>query len=156
MLLSAAFRGASRASSRFSRRLASPSVSSRSIVTMRFTKDHELLKFDDETRVGTISVTDYAQRSLGDVVFVELPAKGTIVKQGDQIGAVESVKAASDIYSPVSGSVVEVNQALNDQPGLINKSPEEKAWLCKIELSDASEVEKLMDAQEYQAHCEEH
>ncbi|KLO20206.1 hypothetical protein SCHPADRAFT_992297 [Schizopora paradoxa] len=156
MLLSAAFRGASRASSRFSPRLATSSLPSRSIVTLRFTKDHELLKYDDETKIGTISVTDYAQKSLGDVVFVELPAKGTSVAQGDQIGAVESVKAASDIYSPVSGDVVEVNETLNDQPGLINKSPEDKAWLCKIAITKPNEVDELMNAEQYKAHCEEH
>jgi len=153
MMLAAAFRCASRAPYRIPQRLA---TSSRCIFTLRYTKDHELLKFDDESKIGTISVTDYAQKSLGDVVFVELPAKGTAVKQGDQIGAVESVKAASDIYSPVSGGVVEVNEALNDQPGLINKSPEHEAWLCKIELTDPSEVEKLMDSEQYKAHCEEH
>jgi len=110
--------------------------------------------FDDSTMKGTVHLTNYAQSSLGDVVFVELPTEGTEVVQGDQIGAVESVKAASDIYAPVSGVVEEVNSKLADQPGLLNKSPEDQGWLCRIKVKDAAEVEKLMDEEAYKAHCE--
>ncbi|OCB85672.1 hypothetical protein A7U60_g7323 [Sanghuangporus baumii] len=132
----------------------------RTLITKRYTSDHEAIIFDDSTNIGTVSITNYAQESLGDVVFVELPSVGTTVATGDQIGAVESVKAASDIvecpqcYSPVSGTIEEINQGLADQPGLINKSAEDKAWLCKIKLSNPSEVEGLMDAETYKTHCE--
>ncbi|KAL0580380.1 glycine cleavage system H-protein subunit [Marasmius crinis-equi] len=124
-------------------------ILSRTLVTKKYTPEHEWVSFDDSTGVGTISITDHAQSSLGDVVFVELPTLGTKVAQGDQIGAVESVKAASDIYAPVSGTIEEINEALSSQPGLLNKSPEDKGWLCKIKLSDPSEVEKLMSKEEY-------
>lgn len=110
--------------------------------------------FDDATNIGIVTLTDHAQEALGDVVFVELPSVGTKVTQGEQIGAVESVKAASDIYSPVTGVIEEVNKTLDDQPGLINKSPEDEAWLCKVKLSDPSEMDKLMDAEAYKKHCE--
>jgi len=121
----------------------------RTLITKRFTTDHETVSYDDKTGLGTITITEYAQSSLGDVVFVELPVLETKVEQGDQIGAVESVKAASDIYAPVSGIVKEVNEKLNDQPGLLNKSPEEDGWLCKIQLSNPAEVEDLMTAEAY-------
>jgi glycine cleavage system H protein len=127
----------------------------RTIVTKKYTAEHECVAFDDSNGIGVISITDHAQSSLGDVVFVELPQAGTEVKQHDQIGAVESVKAASDIYAPVSGTVEEINETLADQPGLLNKSPEEKGWLCKIKLSDPSELEKLMDEKEYKASYEQ-
>jgi len=96
-----------------------------------------------------VRITDHAQSSLGDVVFVELPAIGSKVKQGDQIGAVESVKAASDIYAPVSGTIEEVNEALSSEPGLLNKSTEDKGWLCKIKLSAQDEMEKLLSEKAY-------
>ncbi|KAJ4489327.1 glycine cleavage H-protein-domain-containing protein [Lentinula edodes] len=126
----------------------------RTIVTKKYTVEHECVSFDDSTGLGVISITDHAQSSLGDVVFVELPQVGTVVAQHDQIGAVESVKAASDIYAPVSGEIEEINETLADQPGLLNKSPEEKGWLCKIKLSDPSELEKLMNEEEYEASYE--
>jgi len=129
-------------------------LSARTLVTKRYTQDHEVVEFDDSTMIGTVYITDYAQSSLGDVVFVELPTAGSEVVQGDQIGAVESVKAASDIYAPISGLVDEINEGLADQPGLLNKSPEDKGWLCKIKVKDASEVESLMTADAYKAHCE--
>jgi len=122
----------------------------RTLITKRYTIEHETVSYDDTTGLGTITITEHAQSSLGDVVFVELPALGTKVAQGDQIGAVESVKAASDIYAPVSGVVKEVNEKLNDQPGLLNKSPEEDGWLCKIQLSNPEEVDALMTVEEYQ------
>ncbi|KAJ3849830.1 single hybrid motif-containing protein [Lentinula lateritia] len=119
----------------------------RTIVTKKYTVEHECVAFDDSTGLGVISITDHAQSSLGDVVFVELPQVGTVVAQHDQIGAVES-------YAPVSGEVEEINETLADQPGLLNKSPEEKGWLCKIKLSDPSELEKLMNKEEYEASYE--
>ncbi|GBE77894.1 glycine cleavage H-protein-domain-containing protein [Sparassis latifolia] len=131
---------------------ASPFV--RTLVTKRYTQDHEAVAFDDATMTGTVYITDYAQSSLGDVVFVELPTEGTEVTQGDQIGAVESVKAASDIYAPISGTVEAVNTGLADKPGLLNQSPEDKGWLCKIKVKDAAEIDSLMEEAAYKAHCE--
>jgi len=126
----------------------------RTIVTVKYTEDHEAVRFDDSTMTGTVYITNYAQSSLGDVVFVELPTEGTEVSKGDQIGAVESVKAASDIYAPISGTVEEVNTGLADQPGLLNKSPEDKGWLCKIKVIDSSEMDALLTEQQYKEHCE--
>jgi len=116
----------------------------------RYTVEHETVSYDDETGLGTITITEHAQATLGDVVFVELPALETEVAQGDQIGAVESVKAASDIYAPVSGVIKEVNEQLNNQPGLLNKSPESDGWLCKIQLSDPAEMEGLLTVEAYE------
>ncbi|KAG8872199.1 hypothetical protein FRB97_007892 [Tulasnella sp. 331] len=92
--------------------------------------------------------------SLGDVVFVELPDVKTKIEQGDQLGAVESVKAASDIYAPVSGTIVAVNEKLGEKPGLLNKSPEKDGWLCKIELSNPAEMDALLTPEAYKTHCE--
>jgi len=144
----------SRPSLLLARRLAVPSLPRRTIVTKRYTAEHESVAFDDATGVGTVSITDHAQSSLGDVVFVELPAVGTVVSQGEQIGAVESVKAASDIYAPVSGTVEAVNEVLGSEPGLLNRSPEDKGWLCKIRLSDPAEVETLLTHEKYVASYE--
>ncbi|KAJ7038122.1 glycine cleavage H-protein-domain-containing protein [Mycena alexandri] len=124
---------------------------SRTLITKRYTVEHEAVEYDDTTGLGVVCITDHAQSSLGDVVFVELPTIGKEVSKGDQIGAVESVKAASDIYAPVSGTVEEVNEALASQPGLLNKSPEEKGWLCKIKLSKPDEMEGLMSEEAYKA-----
>ncbi|KAI0673499.1 glycine cleavage H-protein-domain-containing protein [Trametes maxima] len=137
-----------------SARVFRPTPFVRTLITKKYTEDHEAVVFDDQTQIGTVSITDYAQSSLGDVVYVELPATGSEIAQGDQIGAVESVKAASDIFAPISGTVEEINEKLNDQPGLLNKSPEEKGWLCKIKVSDPSELDKLMTEEEYKKHCE--
>ncbi|KAF5377498.1 hypothetical protein D9615_005341 [Tricholomella constricta] len=126
----------------------------RTLVTKRYTSDHEAVVFDDSTGIGTISITDHAQSVLGDVVFVELTTPGTEVSQGDSIGAVESVKAASDIYAPVSGTIEEINEVLASQPGLLNKSAEDKGWLCKIKLSDPSQMDSLLTAEAYKASCE--
>lgn len=126
----------------------------RTLVTTRYTQEHEAVAFDDATGVGTVSITDHAQESLGDVVFVELPAIGSRVGKGDQIGAVESVKAASDIYAPVSGEVLEVNERLNDEPGLLNRSPQNDGWLCKIKLANPSEMEALLTAEGYKEVCD--
>ncbi|WVN90815.1 glycine cleavage system H protein [Cryptococcus depauperatus CBS 7841] len=122
--------------------------------TTKFTTDHEWVTLDSETNTGTIGITEYAQKALGDVVFVELPSEGSQVTQGDSVGAVESVKAASDIYAPVSGVVEAINESLADQPGLLNKSPEKDGWLCKIKLSSPAEFDVLLDGSAYKAHCE--
>jgi len=126
----------------------------RTIVTKRYTRDHELVLYDDATGLGTISITNHAQSSLGDVVFVELPQIGAQVVQGDQIGAVESVKAASDIYAPVSGIVEEINETLSSEPGLLNKSAEDKGWLCKIKISNPPELEALLTEESYKEEFE--
>ncbi|WVQ65383.1 glycine cleavage system H protein [Kwoniella botswanensis] len=123
-------------------------------ISTRYTTDHEWVSFDSNSNIGTVGITDYAQKALGDVVFVELPGQGAEVAQGDSIGAVESVKAASDIYAPVSGVIEEINETLADQPGLLNKAPEGNGWLAKIKLSDPSEFEALLNAEAYKAHCE--
>ncbi|KAF8807469.1 hypothetical protein BYT27DRAFT_7189537 [Phlegmacium glaucopus] len=122
----------------------------RTLHIKKYTQEHELVNFDDSTGVGIVSITDHAQSVLGDVVFVELPKVGTQVAQGEQIGAVESVKAASDIYAPISGTIEAINERLSDQPGLLNKSAEDEGWLCKIKISDPSEMDKLMDLEQYQ------
>ncbi|KAI9302461.1 glycine cleavage system H protein [Cunninghamella echinulata] len=124
----------------------------RGYATKKYTKDHEWVSIDNG--VGTIGITDFAQKALGDVVFIESPTVGDQVSQDDQIGAVESVKAASDIISPVSGEVVDVNGALEGEPTLINSSPEEDGWLAKIKLSNVEELDNLMDEAAYQTHCE--
>jgi glycine cleavage system H protein len=119
----------------------------------RYTKDHEWIKVDGP--VGTIGITDYAQAELGDVVFVELPKAGTQVKAGLSFGTVESVKAVSEIFSPVSGEVVETNAALADSPEKINRDPHGAAWLVKVRLADPKEISGLMDAAAYQAYIAE-
>ncbi|KAI0067726.1 hypothetical protein BV25DRAFT_1876394 [Artomyces pyxidatus] len=127
---------------------------SRTLVTKKYTADHESISFDDEAGLGVVTITEYAQKSLGDVVFVELPEVGSTVASGDAVGAVESVKAASDIYSPVSGEVIAINEELGGQPSLLNKSPEEKGWLFKVKLSDPAEMDALLTAEAYKEHCE--
>ena len=114
-----------------------------------FTSEHEWIKVDGD--IGTIGVTDHAQSALGDVVFVELPAVGKAVSKGGEAAVVESVKAASDVYSPVSGSVTEANQAIVDQPALVNESPEDGAWFFKVKLSNTAELDGLMDRAAYDA-----
>jgi len=105
--------------------------------------------------VGTIGITNFAQDQLGDVVFVDLPELGSTVEKDDTMGAVESVKAASDIYSPVSGEVVAVNEALVDEPALVNTSAEADGWMAKVKLSDESELDGLMDEAGYKEFCAE-
>ena len=119
----------------------------------RYTKEHEWIKVSGET--GTIGITDYAQHELGDVVFAELPAAGTKITTGKVFGTIESVKAVSEIYAPVSGEVTEANAALSSAPELINTDPHGAAWLIKIKLSSAGEVSGLMDAAAYQAFISE-
>ncbi|KAJ2962987.1 hypothetical protein NQZ79_g1992 [Umbelopsis isabellina] len=124
----------------------------RAIATKRYTKEHEWISVEDN--VGTIGITDYAQKSLGDVVFVEIPSPGQAIQKGEQLGAVESVKAASDIFSPVSGDIIEANEALDSEPGLINSSPEENGWLAKVQMNESSELEGLLNEEQYKTHCE--
>jgi len=119
----------------------------------RYTKDHEWIKLDGT--VGTIGITEYAQAELGDVVFVELPKAGTQVKSGQSFGTVESVKAVSELFSPVSGEVTETNAALADSPEKINQDPHGAAWLVKVRLADPKEISGLMDAAAYQAYIAE-
>jgi glycine cleavage system H protein len=115
----------------------------------RYTKDHEYVYVDGD--IGTVGISDHAQAQLGDVVFVELPLVGAKVGKGDAIAVVESVKAASDVFTPVSGEVVEVNSAVEAQPGLINEDSIGKGWLMKIRLASVGEVAALMDEAAYQA-----
>jgi len=114
---------------------------------LKYSEEHEWLLVEGD--VATIGITDFAQDSMGDVVFVELPEVGTSVDAGQACGVVESVKAVSDIFSPVSGEVVEVNEVLPDTPEEVNSSPYEQGWIARIKLSDAGEVDKLMDADAY-------
>ena len=114
-----------------------------------FTEDHEWIDVDGDT--GTVGISDYAQGQLGDIVFVEVPDAGRSLSKGDEAAVVESVKAASDVYSPVSGAVLEGNPALTDEPALVNSDPEGEGWFFKITLSDASELDALMDETAYAA-----
>ena len=116
-----------------------------------YSESHEYVKV--EGNVGYIGITDYAQHALGNVVYVDLPDVDDEVTAGEEFGAVESVKAASDIISPVSGTIIEVNEALDDEPELLNKDAFGN-WIIKVELSDKSELDSLMDAKAYEAFCE--
>jgi glycine cleavage system H protein len=116
---------------------------------MRFTKDHEWVSLDGDT--ATIGITAYAAEQLGDVVFVEVPAVGKALKKGDGLAVVESVKAASDVYAPVAGTVTEANAALSDTPEMVNQDPEARAWFAKLKVADTAEVEALMDRAAYEA-----
>jgi len=119
----------------------------------KYTEEHEWVLVEDE--VVTIGITDFAQDALGDVVFVELPEVGTLIEAGKPFGVVESVKAVSDVYAPVSGEVIEVNEELPDAPETLNTSPYEDGWMIKVKPSDASELDDLMDADAYQEFIEE-
>jgi glycine cleavage system H protein len=114
---------------------------------LKYTKEHEWVRLDGD--VGTVGITDYAQDQLGDIVFVELPAEGKAVKQMEKFGEIESVKAVSELYSPVTGEVVEANTALAGSPQLVNDDPYGDGWMLSIRLSDPGEVDKLLSAQEY-------
>jgi glycine cleavage system H protein len=117
---------------------------------LRYSKEHEWVRVEGDT--GTIGITDYAQQELGDIVYVDLPKVGTRLEQGKTAGSVESVKAVSDIYAPVSGEVTEINPALAEAPEKLNADPHGEAWLIKIKLSAPGELEKLMSAAEYQTY----
>lgn len=120
---------------------------------LRYSKEHEWIKVEGNR--GKVGITDYAQSSLGDIVFVELPQEGDELKKDDSLGVVESVKSASDVYCPVSGRVVAINEELLDSPQLINQDPYGRGWMIEIELSDPSELDDLMGAGEYKAMVEE-
>ena len=121
-------------------------------MSVYYTKDHEWVSVDGD--VATVGITDFAQGQLGDVVFVEVPEAGRQVAKGGEAAVVESVKAASDVYAPVSGEVTEGNQALVDQPDLVNTDPEASGWFFRLRLSDPGELEGLMDEAAYKAFCE--
>ena len=121
---------------------------------LKYTKSHEWIRDNGDGTV-TLGITDHAQELLGDLVFVEVPESGTEVEAGGEIAVVESVKAASDVYSPVTGEVVEANEVLADAPESVNDSPYDNGWICKIRLSDTSQLEALMDADSYATHAEE-
>ncbi len=116
---------------------------------MKFSDEHEWIRLDGD--IGTVGITDYAQEQLGDVVYVELPKVGKQVKQGDDMAVVESVKAASEVYAPVSGEVTAVNETLADAPDAVNTDPLGAGWFVKIKPSDPSELDKLMDEAAYSA-----
>lgn len=119
----------------------------------KFTKTHEWVKVDGD--IATIGITDYAQSELGDITYVELPAVGSTLNRSDSLGVIESVKAASDIYSPISGEIVEDNETVEGSPEIVNSSPYEDAWLVRIKISDQSELDELLDAADYQKLLEE-
>ncbi len=119
---------------------------------IRYTKDHEYIRIDGDT--GTIGISDHAQEQLGEVVFVELPEVGKQVTQGDELAVVESVKAASEVYAPVSGEVAEVNATLPDSPEKVNAEPEGDAWFVKLKITDKGELDKLMSADDYKSYVE--
>lgn len=112
-----------------------------------FTKDHEWV--DEQDGVCAVGLTDFAQEELGDIVYVEMPELGDVVEKGDSIASVESVKAASDVFAPVSGEIIEVNEDLEDDPGLLNAEPYD-TWVCKIQAEDKSELSDLMSDKEYE------
>ena len=113
----------------------------------KYSKDHEWLELNDD--IATVGITNYAQESLGDIVFIELPEIGRLVKSGDQIGVVESVKAASDLFSPVSGEIIEVNNELQNSPQLLNTDSENTGWYMKIKIDNADELTNLMNFNQY-------
>ena len=116
---------------------------------IKYTEDHEWISVDGET--GTVGITDYAQNALGDVVFVELPAVGAELTKGGEAGVVESVKAASEVYSPLDGTVTDVNGALEDSPSTVNSDPAGAGWFFKMTIADASQLDDLMDDAAYKA-----
>ncbi len=116
---------------------------------LRYTEEHEYLKSTDEEGVFLVGVTDYAQGELGDVVFLELPAAWDSFEKGAVFGTIEAVKAVSDLYAPVSGEVVEVNSALDDDPALVNSDPYGEGWMLRVRISDPSEMEDLLDSEGY-------
>ena len=120
---------------------------------LRYTREHEWVRIEGD--VAAIGVTDYAQEELGDVVFVELPAVGSKVKHSEPFGVIESVKAVSDLYAPISGEVLEVNRALENEPELVNKDPHGRGWMIRLRPADSAEIESLLDALSYQKLVDE-
>ncbi|HEY0027744.1 MAG TPA: glycine cleavage system protein GcvH [Allosphingosinicella sp.] len=121
-------------------------------MTVHYTEEHEWIRVEGDT--ATVGITDFAQGQLGDIVFVELPGNGQQVTKGGEAAVVESVKAASDVYAPVTGEVTEANGALTDDPSLVNTDPEGEGWFFRLRLSDTSELDGLMDADSYKSFCE--
>ena len=121
---------------------------------LKYASSHEWARLEEDGTV-TVGISDHAQDALGDVVFVETPEVGTTLSAGEEAGVVESVKAASDIYAPISGEVIAVNDALEDEPETVNSSPYDDGWFFKIKPSDESELDKLLDAEAYKAESEE-
>lgn len=121
-------------------------------MSVYYTKEHEWVRVEGDT--ATVGITDFAQGQLGDVVFVEVPEAGRVLSQGGEAAVVESVKAASDVYAPVGGTVIEGNQALVDDPALVNTDPEGEGWFFKLMLSDTHQLNDLMNADQYRAFCE--
>lgn len=119
---------------------------------LKYAKSDEWLRLEGDT--ATVGISDFAQDQLNDIVFVELPEVGKTVSKGEAFGVVESVKAASDLYAPISGTVTEVNTALEDSPELINSDPFGKGWIVKLQVTDTSGADDLMDAEAYKAYCE--
>ncbi|MEC7911342.1 MAG: glycine cleavage system protein GcvH [Pseudomonadota bacterium] len=120
----------------------------------KFLSSHEWMKVEEDTIVA-VGISDYAQDQLGDIVFVELPELDSEVNQGDEVAVVESVKAASEIYSPVSGRIIEVNSSLEDSPEIVNSSAFEEGWFFKVEVADSSEFENLLSPEQYSEHCKD-
>ncbi|NBV50283.1 glycine cleavage system protein GcvH [bacterium] len=120
---------------------------------LRYTKEHEWVLMEDN--IATIGITDFAQESLGDVTYIQLPKEGEMISKNDPFGVVESVKAVSDLYSPVTGRVIEVNQPLLDAPELVNQDPYSDGWMVKVEVKDTSDAEDLMDPGSYKEYIEE-
>lgn len=114
-----------------------------------FTDEHEWIDVEDD--IATVGITDYAQGQLGDIVFVELPEVGALIEQGKDAAVVESVKAASDVYAPITGEITETNAALEDDPALVNSAPEDDGWFFKMTIADEGELDKLMDEDAYKA-----
>lgn len=122
-------------------------------MTLLFTEDHEWVRVEGDT--ATIGITSFAQTALGDVVFVELPELGSTIEVGKEVAVVESVKAASEVFTPVSGTIIAANQAIVDDPSLVNREPEGEAWFFKVKLTNRAELESLMDEAAYKAFIEE-
>jgi len=121
----------------------------------KFLSSHEWVREEEEDTIVAVGISDYAQDQLGDIVFVELPELGLEVNQGDEVAVVESVKAASEIYSPVSGRIIEVNSSLEDSPEIVNSSAFEEGWFFKVEVADSSEFENLLSPEQYSEHCKD-
>jgi len=115
---------------------------------LKYTKEHEWIRLEDD-QIGVVGITDYAQSELGDIVYVELPPIGKTVKQLESFGTIEAVKAVSDLFSPVSGEVIEVNEKLKDSPDLINKDPYGEGWIIKVKIKDLKELDNLLSAEDY-------
>ncbi len=119
---------------------------------LKYTDDHEWLRVEDDT--GTVGITDFAQRELTDIVFIELPSVGDVIAQGETFGTVEAIKAVSDLYCPVDGKIVEVNEELTDHPEWVNDDPYGSGWMIKIEMTDPEQAEALLTADQYKENVE--